>query len=184
MIRRWRSRLNSLIAKLRLQRLDLVADRALRDAKLLGRARKALVPRRGFEGLQGIQRRQARAHRIDFMRKTRAGTRNDALRGSAPHLIERLQHTQFMRSGACRCQRPSATPIIPSESHATAQAGNFINSAHGDADRHWPARLVAPARPAASAPRCAISPMTRICFATSGLRAQQALGEAAKPFWR
>src|SRR5437899_13095202 len=50
--------------KLRLQRLDLVAHRALRHAKLFGGARKALVPRGGFEGLQGIERRQAWAHRM------------------------------------------------------------------------------------------------------------------------
>ena len=49
--------------KLRFQRLDLVAHRALRDAKLFGRARKTLMPRGGFEGFQGIERRQAWAHR-------------------------------------------------------------------------------------------------------------------------
>ena len=50
--------------KPRLQRLDLVAHRALRHAKLFGGARKTLVPRGGFEGLQGIERRQAWAHRM------------------------------------------------------------------------------------------------------------------------
>ncbi len=49
--------------KLRFQRLDLVAYRALRDAKLFLRARKTLVPRCGFEGFQGIERRQVWAHR-------------------------------------------------------------------------------------------------------------------------
>src|SRR5262245_3063912 len=70
--------------KLCFQRLDLMADRALRDAKLFSRARKALVPRGGFEGFQGIERWQAWAHLTYFMRKTRAGTRNDALRGNTP----------------------------------------------------------------------------------------------------
>ena len=70
--------------KLRLQRLHLVAYRALRDAKLFGRARETFMPRGGFEGFQGVERRQAWAHRHDFMRKTRAGTRNDALQGSVP----------------------------------------------------------------------------------------------------
>ncbi|MNT07092.1 hypothetical protein D3C72_1417820 [compost metagenome] len=42
------------------QRADLVADRAVRDKQLRGRARKALVPRRGLEGAQGGQRGQAR----------------------------------------------------------------------------------------------------------------------------
>ena len=45
------------------ERLDLVAHRALRDAKLFGSAREALMPSRGFERLQGIQRWQARTHR-------------------------------------------------------------------------------------------------------------------------
>jgi hypothetical protein len=42
-------------AKLRLERLDLVADRALRDRKLLGSAREAFMPRRSLEDFQGIQ---------------------------------------------------------------------------------------------------------------------------------
>jgi len=45
------------------ERLDLVAHRALRNAKLFGRAREALMPSRGLEGFQRIQRRQARTHR-------------------------------------------------------------------------------------------------------------------------
>ena len=45
------------------QRLDLMTDRALRDAKLLRRARKTFMPRGGLEGLQGVERWQARAHR-------------------------------------------------------------------------------------------------------------------------
>ncbi len=60
-------------AKLGFERLDLMADRALRDVKLVGRARETLMPGGGLEGLQGIERWQARAHRTDFMRKTRAG---------------------------------------------------------------------------------------------------------------
>ena len=68
-----------------LECLDLVAHRPLRHAKLFSRARKTLMPGRGFESLQGIQRRQARTHRQSLnrliMRKTRAGPRNDALQG-------------------------------------------------------------------------------------------------------
>ncbi len=45
------------------ERLDLMTHRALRDAKLFRRARKTLMPRGGLEGLQGVQRWQARAHR-------------------------------------------------------------------------------------------------------------------------
>jgi hypothetical protein len=63
MIRRWRSRLNSLMPEPAFQRLDLLAHRALCDAKLLGRAGKALVPGGGLERLQRIQWRQTRAHR-------------------------------------------------------------------------------------------------------------------------
>ena len=45
------------------ERLDLVAHRALRDAKLFGSAREALMPSRGFKRFQGIQWWQARTHR-------------------------------------------------------------------------------------------------------------------------
>ena len=77
-------------AELLLQRLDLVADRALRDEQLLGGAREALVPRGGLEGLQCVERRQARAHRDpDFMRKTKAG-RETMLCGQAPRLLGTL----------------------------------------------------------------------------------------------
>ena len=48
--------------ELGLERLDLVADRALRDEQLRGGAGEALVPRRGLEGPQGIQRRKALPH--------------------------------------------------------------------------------------------------------------------------
>ena len=46
-----------------LQRLDLVTDRALRDAKLFGCARKAFAARRSLEGLQGVEWRQLTGHR-------------------------------------------------------------------------------------------------------------------------
>ena len=55
--------IEQLDAELGLERLDLVADRALGDEQLLGRAGEALVPRRGLEGLQGVQRRKALPHR-------------------------------------------------------------------------------------------------------------------------
>ena len=54
--------IEELEAELRLERLDLVADRALRDAQLLGGAREALVAGRGLEGLERVQRRQAARH--------------------------------------------------------------------------------------------------------------------------
>ena len=53
-----------------LQRFDLMAHGALRDIELFGRPRKAFAPRRGLEGLQGIQRWQAARHGSIFMRKT------------------------------------------------------------------------------------------------------------------
>src|SRR6185295_17143877 len=66
-------------AKFSLKCLDLMADRALRDEQLLGSARKTLVPRRGLEGFQGIQRRQPARH-ARLMRKTGTASKNDALR--------------------------------------------------------------------------------------------------------
>jgi hypothetical protein len=44
------------------KRLDLVADGALRHAKLGGGARKAFVPRGGFKGLERVERRQLARH--------------------------------------------------------------------------------------------------------------------------
>src|SRR5262249_35351675 len=49
-------------AELLLQRLDLVAERAMRDAELLGRARKTFVARRGLEGAKRIERGQSPEH--------------------------------------------------------------------------------------------------------------------------
>ena len=48
--------------ELGLERLDLVADRALRHEQLRGRAGEALVACRGFEGAQRIQWREALPH--------------------------------------------------------------------------------------------------------------------------
>src|SRR4051794_26052821 len=45
-----------------LERLDLVADRPLRDTKLLRRPGEALVARRSLEGLERIERRQTAKH--------------------------------------------------------------------------------------------------------------------------
>jgi len=47
-----------------LKRLDLLAHRALRDTELFRGAGKTLMPGRGFEGFQGIQRWQAWPHRM------------------------------------------------------------------------------------------------------------------------
>jgi len=55
--------IEQLYGKLRFQSFDLVTHRALGDAKLFGGARKALMPRSGFKGFQGIERRQVWAHR-------------------------------------------------------------------------------------------------------------------------
>lgn len=71
-----------LYRKLRLERFHLMAYRPLGDTQLFGCARKTLMARGGLEGFQGVERRQAWAHRTGFMRKTKAGTRNDALRES------------------------------------------------------------------------------------------------------
>jgi hypothetical protein len=46
-----------------LERLDLMAHCTLRDAELLRGSGEALMPRGRFEGLKGIQRRQATKHR-------------------------------------------------------------------------------------------------------------------------
>ena len=67
-----------------LQRFHLLSHGGGRHMQLLRGQFEAEMPRGGFEGFQGIERRQAWAHGTDFMRKTRAGTRNDALRGRAP----------------------------------------------------------------------------------------------------
>src|SRR5439155_26904121 len=45
-------------ADIRLQRLDLVAHRALGDEQFLGRSREALMAGGGLEGLQRIERGQ------------------------------------------------------------------------------------------------------------------------------
>ena len=45
-----------------LQRLDLVADRGMGDAKFLGRVLEAQVPGRGLEGAKLVQVRQASGH--------------------------------------------------------------------------------------------------------------------------
>ena len=49
-------------AKFGFQRLDLVADGALRHAQLLRRLGEALVPRRGLESLQSVERWQSARH--------------------------------------------------------------------------------------------------------------------------
>src|SRR5262249_15649559 len=66
--------IEQLQAEFGLEWLDLMADGALGDAEFLGRAREALVPGRGFESLERIERRQAARHRAtEIMRKTEAG---------------------------------------------------------------------------------------------------------------
>ena len=55
--------IEELDGKFGFERLHLMAHCALGDAQLFGRARKALMPRRGLEGFQGIQWRQTWAHR-------------------------------------------------------------------------------------------------------------------------
>src|SRR3954451_748837 len=54
--------IEQLEAERRLERLDLMAHRPLRDAKLLGRPREALMARRGLEGLERIKRRKTAKH--------------------------------------------------------------------------------------------------------------------------
>ena len=49
-------------AERRFERLDLMAHRPLRDAKLVRRPGEALVTRRGLEGLERIERRQTAKH--------------------------------------------------------------------------------------------------------------------------
>ena len=45
-----------------LQLCDVAADRAMRDAQLIGGCGNALLARHGFEGAQGIQWRQPTSH--------------------------------------------------------------------------------------------------------------------------
>ncbi len=54
--------LEQLDAELALERLHLLADRALGDVKLLGRAREALVAGGRLERAERIERRQAARH--------------------------------------------------------------------------------------------------------------------------
>src|SRR6266545_1250934 len=54
-----------------LQGLDLMVHSSLCDAQFFSRSREALAPRRGLEGLEGVQRWQAAKHRSTFMRKAR-----------------------------------------------------------------------------------------------------------------
>ena len=61
--------IEQLDAECRLQRLDLMAHRSLRDAQFFSRAREALAPRRGLEGLEGIQRWQTAKHDLDIHEK-------------------------------------------------------------------------------------------------------------------
>jgi hypothetical protein len=46
------------------ERLDLVADGALRDTELFRGAGETLMPSRGFESFESVQRRKAWAHRV------------------------------------------------------------------------------------------------------------------------
>ena len=67
--------IEELEAELGLERLHLVADRALGDAELLRGAGEALVAGGGLEGPERVQRRQPARHRRspEVMRKSRAG---------------------------------------------------------------------------------------------------------------
>ena len=51
-------------AQLRLERLDLMADRALGDRQLVGRPGEARMARGRLEGAYGIEGRQAARHPI------------------------------------------------------------------------------------------------------------------------
>ena len=64
--------IEKLDAERRFQRLDLMADGALGDAQLFGRAREAFAARRGLEGLERVERWQLAGHARSFMRKSRA----------------------------------------------------------------------------------------------------------------
>ncbi len=49
---------------MRLQRLDLMADRGRGDRQLVGRIDEAEMRGGGLEGAEGVERRQAARHRI------------------------------------------------------------------------------------------------------------------------
>src|SRR3954466_4079058 len=67
-------------AEFGLERLHLMAHRPLCDEQFFGRTCEALVPGRGLESLQGVERWQATRH-SKLMRKTGGSSRNDALPG-------------------------------------------------------------------------------------------------------
>src|SRR6516165_8306342 len=62
--------IEELDAKLRLQRLHLMAHGALSDAQLLGSAGEADVSGSGLKSLERVQLRQASRHGFQMMRKT------------------------------------------------------------------------------------------------------------------
>src|SRR5262249_10890970 len=84
-----RRRVKELQAELGLERLDLMAHLALSDAKFLGSARDASVPRRGIERPQRVELWQGAAHSAPlYMNRIGSGPRNDALpaAGRCSHL--------------------------------------------------------------------------------------------------
>src|SRR5262249_31143972 len=121
--------LKELQAELGLERLDLMAHRALSDAEFLGSAREASVPRRGIERPQRVQRWQGAAHSAPlYMNKIGSGPRNDALPAagrcshlSAPQSIngaknvdtEPARRARFPPALATRNSAPRAGPLVP-----------------------------------------------------------------------
>src|SRR5262249_30033764 len=87
-------------SKRRLQRLDLLADRALGDVQLLRRASEALVASRGLERPKGMERRQPTRHHHNLIRETWPGDSHVQF----PHACS------FLKAWLCRHGRAWARP--------------------------------------------------------------------------
>ena len=99
------------LAELFLECLHLVADGALRDAKLRRRTREALMPGRGLKGLQRVQRRQVLAHGgfPGGHEKNWGWPEKPCFAGPAPVTLLRCRYREIMGFGGGRCQRLSLT---------------------------------------------------------------------------
>ena len=72
--------MEELQVKFGLQRLDLMANGALRDTQFFSSSRKTLIACRGFEGSKRVQWRQTTKHVPEPpIRKPKAGWRNHPL---------------------------------------------------------------------------------------------------------
>jgi hypothetical protein len=121
------------------------------------------VPRCGFEGFQGIERRKVWAHRTTSLEKL-GQARETMLCGKVPrNIIEQLQQS------ISRDFDFELVEVNPVQRHLVLppkrRRGKVINQTQ---DRRPPARAAGSAGPSGggSAPPCAISPRIHICSTT------------------